>query len=213
MAKHGKHANGNGRSQHRGNRKGKGPRRKAPPVPRGEVRYSAEEYQELKAELDLNGDWDVVLVGDGSARDRAGSCGWAVTLYDRAGGTKRVFYGGCSEGSCVLAELVPYVQALLWYARFRRGRREGSPTRVVIATDSQILANQGAGLARFMADPKRLRGTRPFWQLLHQMAEDGRYAFDWRWRRRGTLRANREMNLLAQSVRWRLDAQREHNPE
>lgn len=154
-------------------------------------------------------DWDLILVGDGSAKDRTGVCAWAVTLFDRHNNSKRICYGGASVGDCLLGELLPYVQALTWYSRFRglrrlRERPAGEQLRVAILTDSQVTATHGNELATAIQDARRMKSTRPFWGVLLQMAENG-YCFDWHWVKRNKIMANRQMNLLAQQVRRRLE--------
>ena len=168
--------------------------------PRKVARCKAAEFRELKTSLNLPPDWDVLLVGDGSVQHHTGNCGWGVTLWDRATKTRKVFYGGGSAGDCHFAELVPYIYALLWYTR-RHGGKLARPRQVHIVTDSKNTAAQGNHLAEFLASPLRLRSTRFLWVIIQQMANDG-YTFDWHWRKRGELIANRRMNRLAQAARW-----------
>lgn len=210
MSRNGKRRNGH--HLNREHKRHRGARRNAPPVPLGEEAYTLEEYREIRDAVRLEGDWDVLLVGDGSAKDRGGACSWAATLYDRSSGRKRVFYGAASEGSCLMAELVPYLQAMLWYARFRGRKllreRGGRPLKVVVVTDSMITANQGSRLREFLENPRRLVATRPLWLAIDHLAGTG-YEFTWRWLKRGTIAGNRDMNRLAQAARCRIESMRE----
>jgi ribonuclease HI len=184
-------------------------RRKAPAIDYAECAFADKEIQAIRRAIELDADWDVILVGDGSVSNETKTCGWAVTMFDRKHGTKRLFYGAASSGTCLLVELMPYMQALLWYARVR-GRKlsKARTVKVAVLTDSEIIARQGQDIKRFLDDPKRIQATRPLWLVLEQLSATG-YDIRWHWVRRGTLAANKEMNQLAQSVRWKMEKVKE----
>lgn len=200
------HRRRQGSSNHRpGRRKPFHAHREKPSVPLHEVPFTEDELKELRKELVVDPDWDLILVGDGSVDNDTKTCGWAVTLFDRAAGTKKTFFGAASSGSCLLGELMPYAQAILWFSRFkgRKLLKQKPRIKAYIATDSQIIASQGSSLKKFMADARRIQVTRPLWITFDQLAGMG-YEFNWKWVKRGVLEANRDMNRLAQAVRWKM---------
>lgn len=209
MAYQGKHRRKRFNEPHK-HKSCKRPKREKPPSQSREIaRCQAEEYRELKTSLNLPSDWDVLLVGDGSIQHHTGTCGWAVTLYERATKCRKVFYGAGSSGDCQFAELVPYVHAMLWYSRSPGGKPAGKaapPKYVHIVTDSRTTAVQGNHIVEFLENPLKLKTTRFLWETLQQLTAAG-YVFNWYWRKRGNLAANRRMNRLAQTARWQFASQ------
>lgn len=91
-------------------------------------------------------DWDLVLIGDGSGSNWQAGCGWAAVLIDKKSRQRRVFYGAMSCGTVNLAEVFPYLQAMMWYEDARKtwlDSSENRPLRVHIITDSKYAADAG----------------------------------------------------------------------
>lgn len=98
--------------------------------------------------------WDLALIGDGSGTEWDGSCGWAVTAVVREPRQRVVLYGGMNLGTVPIAETMPYIHALLWYCRKdgplsarQKLLGKAAPTRVVIITDNQYVAEHGEAIA------------------------------------------------------------------
>jgi ribonuclease HI len=102
------------------------------------------------------GPWDAILVGDGSGSGRTLPIGWGCVLIDKGKGRKP-FYGGCSSGTSHIAEIMPYIQALEWYAT-RCGVGGAMIRRVHIVTDAKAVATIGNDL---LSGAKVLSDTGP----------------------------------------------------
>lgn len=143
------------------------------------------------------GEWDVLLVGDGSGTSWNLSCGWACVLVDRTTGLRKDLHGGMNAGTSYLAELVPYVQALSWYMdgpgrAVLWDRVRAKPTnkiRVHIVSDCEILSSQGGGKAG------RSKG-RLYWSLLDALEAEG-LKLHWHWMKRSQLGLNRLCDYMA----------------
>jgi len=150
-------------------------------------------------------DWDVVLVGDGSGTGWSKACGWAAVLHDRATSLRQVFLGGLNHGTNYLAELLPYIHALLWYTRGpgksrlheRIMRQPGSCLMVHIITDSEILASQGNGKAG-------RKENEELWLALDRMASKG-YKLVWHWVARDRLGLNQLTDHMSRESRLTID--------
>jgi ribonuclease HI len=150
--------------------------------------------------------WDVLIIGDGSGTTWNASCGWSAVLIDRVLKLRKDLHGGMNAGTSYLAEIIPYVQALTWYAdgpgRARRHDLKAADPRacvqVHIVTDSEILTRQGELRAN------RRKG-RPYWAMLEAIVQEG-YALHWHWLARSTLGLNRLCDYLAGLCRKSMDA-------
>lgn len=138
-----------------------------------------ESLRALLARLEITS-WDLLIVGDGSGSRWDRACGWASVLIERLSGSRRVFYGAANPGSVNYAECQPYFQALTWYDHHHGERRlrEAGLLRVVVLTDSQVVANWGKA-ATTPGQPL----PRPHAAVWAGFAEWRRlgYVFDFRW--------------------------------
>lgn len=136
-------------------------------------------------------DWDAVIVGDGSGSSWDASCGWASILIDRNSKHRHIFYGAMSCGTVHLSELLPYLQALLWYDDALKNWLSVSnkvPLRIHIITDSKITADAGNKVIK-------TNTNKELWASFDALALKG-YQIKWHWMgRNGT-----ELNILADQM-------------
>jgi hypothetical protein len=129
-------------------------------------------------------DWDVILSGDGSGSGWDLGCGWGCVLIDRESRGRQEFHGGMNFGTVDIAELMPYVQAMAWYAERRRrairlGRHVPDVVRVRIVTDHKSLADDGNAIARGTKSLWDCANS-AFWAALLSFERAG-FAFGYRW--------------------------------
>lgn len=131
------------------------------------------DMEELASALNL-GEFDLLLVGDGSGTTHAKACGWCCHYYDRRTGEVVTHSGGTSGGTNNFAELMPYVQAL-WYdqACKQMGQR-----RVAVVSDSEITVRCGNKVYV-------RRANACLWRAIEWFEENG-YTFAWTHVRRNT---------------------------
>jgi hypothetical protein len=138
---------------------------------------SLDGIRHLAAELGIS-DWDVILVGDGSGSGWTVPTGWCCVLIDRVAKRRQKFYGGMNFGTSVMAELIPYVQALSYYHERRSRLGEAGPCRVHIITDALPIATDGQALLRGGKSLLDLKSNQPFWGALAAFGQLGyRIAF------------------------------------
>lgn len=147
-----------------------------------------------------NPKWDLFMVGDGSGSGWGSACGWSAILIARHNtSARRIFYGGMDNGSINFAESMPYMQALSWYDHHygKAQLQKLKSLRVVILTDSQVVATWGASA---MQDPivasKVPRSQYGLWSMFRSYRDLG-YQFDFRWAGRMTTQLNWAADLVA----------------
>lgn len=150
-------------------------------------------------------DWDVALVGDGSGAGWKLGCGWACALIDRHQNRRKLLQGAMNYGTIGIAELTPYIHAMLWYDRFygsKLRRKLGRPIHVRIITDNQTIAKIGSQLAI-----NTLEGSpdNPLWHVLEHWMRDG-YDFGFTWLPRMTIGLNAFCDRLAGIARLSAEA-------
>lgn len=143
------------------------------------------------------GDWDVLLIGDGSGTGWDSPAGWASVLIDRRTSGRRTFYGGLNLGSINLAEMMPYFQALCWFhnAHGMERLRERCPLLVHVITDSQVTALHGNRAANRHEDLPKV-GQRPLWAAVREFAALG-YRIQFHWAERCESGLNYLADLIA----------------
>jgi hypothetical protein len=144
--------------------------------------------------------WDVMIVGDGSGCWWDKPCAWGCTLIDRHLGRRRAFYGGLSSGSIAIAELMPAVHAMLWYAEFqgkvRRAQLRRGSLNIHIITDNETTSLHWAILTAGGQRAQKLRKKRPLWNVLLQLERSG-YIFHFHWIARDTVGLNKVADKVA----------------
>ena len=133
-------------------------------------------------------DWDVVLVGDGSGSTWQAGCGWAAVLIDRESKQRRVFFGAMSCGTVNLSELLPYLQAIMWYDNAKNEwlkTTPKTPVKIHVITDSKYTADAGNKLI-----PRK--ANKEIWAALDVVVQKG-YHITWHWMGR----SETGLNMLA----------------
>ena len=141
------------------------------------------------------------MIGDGSGSSWRDACGWASTLVTRWSRDRHIFFGAANLGSVNIAEMMPYLQALVWYHHHAGGveiKKRGL-LRVHVITDSNVTAIHG----RRVANPGEELPKVPQRALWAGMRELGRMGYDlqWHWARRSTSSLNFLADLIAALAR------------
>ena len=168
-------------------------KRQAEPAPPTTYQQRAARTETLEDLLQLlqipaNG-WDYLIVGDGSGVgwDTGIGCGWASTLVERFDDTRQIFKGGMDPGTVSLAEMMAFMQPLLYLASTK------SPGanffRVHIISDSQYVVNIGKGL-------RTPKSHAPLWRQLASFRALG-FQMSFHWIPRDCVNLNKLADSLA----------------
>jgi hypothetical protein len=87
-----------------------------------------------------------LIIGDGSGSGAEDPCGWACALIDSQKGFRKLFYGAMNVGSITVAEIMPYLQSVIWYSKEHGKNRVQELKRqlhVHIVTDNKAVADVG----------------------------------------------------------------------
>jgi len=122
--------------------------------------------QELTAHLKIQ-QWDALIIGDGSGSRWDSGMGWGSVLIDNYSAARKLFYGAANIGTVTLAELMPYIYAMSWYAGpkgmghvcRKHKAQQGLNVQVHIVTDSRVIATCGAR-------PESRKAYRELWAML-----------------------------------------------
>lgn len=168
-----------------------------------------------------NDDWDALLVGDGSGTDWKNACGFSAVLIDHYGNWRAPFHGSLNTGTNQLAELLPYLHAMTWYAsgpgkarledrlatwkpspnygvKSTHDSTERSPgVKIHIITDNKNLASQGNYLAARKAYSW-------IWKSFDELTAMG-YQFTWHWLPRMNLGLNRLVDFMSGRCRLEME--------
>lgn len=87
------------------------------------------------------GQYDLVLVGDGSGTIATKPCGWACFAFEKAEDVVVRHFGGTNGGTNNYAELSPYLHAMWSY----HTRRSPSSARVFVVSDSELTVKCASG--------------------------------------------------------------------
>jgi ribonuclease HI len=153
------------------------------------------------------GDWDVLIVGDGSGQGWANGCGWASVLIDRhldKKGGRKLLHGAWNLGTINLAELMPYYHALAWYADWRAKNAHPCSarglTRVAIVSDCKALVEQGQKILNGDKAWEDVKANRGLWLALYDFVRLG-YVLNFHWAARATSALNVYCDAVANSSR------------
>lgn len=160
------------------------------------------------------GGWDVALVGDGAGRGWDKPGGWSCILIDRHGGepveggptpdARKLFSGGMNFTTVDIAELMPYVQAMLWYDRYygkaRRKQRGKDHLSVLIITDRESIAGQGLAVSTGRARIAEICRRQPLWSVIAQFERQG-YRFTWAHKGRNEIALNSVADRMADAAK------------
>jgi len=166
-------------------------------------KLSAKENETLEALLErLNippGEWDLLLIGDGSGSNWNFECGWGCVSIQSDTMARKTWYGAMSSGTVNFAEIMAYIQPLTWYVQREQDLRKkgfGSTYRNVhILTDSRYVQKQGErGNANGKVKNKAL------WQLFKSFSSQG-IIVHWHWIPRESVELNQFADRLSKSAR------------
>jgi hypothetical protein len=157
--------------------------------------------------------WDVTLIGDGAGHDWSKPAGWACILIDRhavpnstdaAQDARKLFMGGMNFATCEIAELMPYIQGMLWYDRYygktRRTEQQKGCLDVLIITDRQSIAQQGVALQSGRDRVSDICRRQPLWATMIQLEMHG-YRFIWVWKKRDKIALNSIADRMADAAK------------
>ena len=136
--------------------------------------------------------WDILVAGDGSGHTRDDPMGWGAVLVDRARGKRRAFRGSMSTGTNYLAEILPYVQAIDWYASRRPRSRTGKAPaicRALIVSDNSAVVETGNALTTKQKLLREVGKGRAYWAAIFAYESDG-FVFDFHLIKRQALALN-----------------------
>ena len=143
----------------------------------------------LKLGRQLNlGEYDLLLVGDGSGGDYRGTAGWACVAYDRVLKSGVIHAGAVTSATVNYAELFPYLHALWYHAQEHRGSDQQTPWRVAVVSDSEVTVRCGNG-----EYARHANGS--WWQALEWFTGTN-YEMEWHHVRRLT----NEWNAIADAI-------------
>jgi ribonuclease HI len=149
-------------------------------------------------------DWDVIIVGDGSGSMWGRPGGWGALVFDKHTNSCKTLYGGISDTTVNICELIPYIHALQWYTRapYTEGavsnRRIRTDTGIMVMpiihifTDCDVIAKQGNyQMAR--------DANAAYWAALDYF----KYMYDiyFHWIPRDVIPANKFADYLSKSAR------------
>lgn len=143
--------------------------------------------------------WDALVVGDGSGQTWNSAIGWCAVLVDQRLGVRKTLQGGMNFGTSYLAEILPYVHALSWYAEgpgraLLHDRKTLGGSRpyvdVHLLTDNEAVARVGAGT--YAAEGRGFY----YWSLLDAFVRRG-YRLHWHWMKRSSTGLNKLCDHLA----------------
>lgn len=142
--------------------------------------------------------YDAIVVGDGSGTDWKRGCGWSSVLVDHYGSYRVHFFGAWNLGTSHIAEILPYIQALTWYAagpgRARKADliKDGDPKAAIkihIISDNANIVNCGNRVCE--------RGTYAWlWDVFTSIEREG-FVLKWHWLERNLLALNRLTDYCA----------------
>ena len=128
-------------------------------MPKQPERIRLESGEELAEKYRLHG-WDFIIAGDGSGTSWENSIGFGSILYCRNNGVRRRFFGGLSNGTSNVAEMMAVVLPLL-YIESDVNFKHGIPN-VYIISDSLYVVNTGNG-------EYALKTNRALWETVNHL--------------------------------------------
>jgi len=161
--------------------------------------------ESLNSHLNIVEPYDALIVSDGSGTGHGNACGWCAVLIDAESRLRKIVKGASSDGTCYLAELLPYVNMLAWYtngpgkALLTKKRQLFLNAKLVIhaVTDNQTIARQGRG------EIGRKTG-RAYWAMLEAFEDD--LDVRWHWIDRAQVGLNCLCDFLAGECRKAIKA-------
>lgn len=132
---------------------------------------SVTSLQSLLQHLEIpSTDWDYLIVGDGSGTTWDKEFGWGSVLIAKGDGSRMPFYGGMSNGTNNMAEILTVLHPLMYLANKDLGAKTDG-TKVQVISDSQYVVE---GLKQ--DNPiwvSKLSVNRELWMAIHMTRRRG----------------------------------------
>lgn len=148
-------------------------------------------------------EWDLMLVGDGSGNSWKIGCGWSCIVLDRLAKKRRVLYGGMNSGTIAIAEMLPYLHAMLWFDG-NRGKKVkeqlGREIKVHVISDHEWTVIAGNSVSKRLPNASKILSSKPLWAAMQQFERNG-YELRYHWLRRDTLSLNTFADILSVKAR------------
>ena len=132
--------------------------------------------------------WHHLLIGDGSGTRWGYEAGWSSVLIDRDY-EEKWFYGGMSEGTNIIAEIMAYVQPLMWLV----ANKKVALTYTHIITDCEHLVWAAA-------NPHSRKRNKELWHMIDSFRRHG-MLIKWHWIPRDTIPWNQSAHDWANAGR------------
>ena len=155
------------------------------------------EIETLMEELDATGEFDVLLIGDGSGSKFGHSAGWACVSILRQSWEPRLWAGACNDGTNNLAELAAFLFPLGYF--ISQKRPAGEVLRIHIVTDSEVTARNGQQTTKGVC-PAFGTSQGLWWRWIAEAREHG-VLLTWHHRPRATLWLNSFADTVSKSAR------------
>lgn len=141
--------------------------------------------------------FDILLVGDGSGSKWDKPNGWGCISLENYTFRRKVWYGASNSGSSNLAEIMAYLQPLMWFANEQLNKNSMQFKEVHIITDSSYLANKGK------VDDPRYGVDAAIWQSFSHFKSFG-LNLHWHWSKRNSVELNSLADFLSKTSRKHL---------
>jgi ribonuclease HI len=136
--------------------------------------------------------WDAIMIGDGSGTRIDNACGWATWIHMRHKAEPQVVFGGFSHGTNNVAEIMAYLQGMLWYER-TIAKRDGVARNVHIVTDGEYVAQCGG-------NQQKQKKNSSLWRAFDVYQREG-IVLHWHWMPKNSSVANMEADALSRNAR------------
>lgn len=168
---------------------------KAPPSPKELALKEAKTLTAIRRILKIKqGEWDYILIGDGSATTWDRECGWACIQIESGTFQRQDYFGATNRGTNILAEMLAYAHPL-WELVDRSDRRTNDAgfSRVHIVSDCEYVEKVGNG----RNEPKKHKAA---WAMFESFRRCG-LLITFHWIPRDTISLNKLCHNLANSAR------------
>lgn len=155
----------------------------------------AETLAEIRRVLKIKpGEWDYLLIGDGSATTWDRECGWACVQIENGTGKRQDYFGATNRGTNILGEMMAYAHPLLELVdNDDRRTNDAGFSRVHIVSDCEYVEKVGNG----RNVPKKHKAA---WGMFETVRRCG-LILTFHWIPRDTIGLNKFSHNLANSAR------------
>lgn len=148
--------------------------------------------------------WDLLLVGDGSGSTWQREAGWSCISIEKTTYRRRLWFGAMNAGTVNFAEIMAYLQPLVWYVEqeleIRKKTKKVQVRNVHIITDSSYVRSRGDANQGIVTGKNG-----PLWEVFKRFAGQG-IIIHWHWNRRDELALNHHADEVSKKVRKQIKA-------